>query len=155
YAPAFLGPDFDMRSANLWEHVRAMRDPGATRAPEVARAPEGHAAGSGAERAQAALMEDAVAALKPQVKGQTAIYVVGIAGWAEQDVFIKELNGAIEAVGKSLPIDGHVLRLVNNGSTALRTPAATPENFAAAIHNVASVMDRDEDILLLFMTSHG
>jgi hypothetical protein len=48
-----------------------------------------------------------------------------------------------------------VLRLVNGPDTAKGTPLATRENIAAAARAVADVMDKDDDILILFMTSHG
>src|SRR5207244_1622355 len=34
-------------------------------------------------------------------------------------------------------------------------PWASRQNFAAAVHAVAKVMDKDEDVLILFITSHG
>jgi hypothetical protein len=34
-------------------------------------------------------------------------------------------------------------------------PLASRRNLGAAVHALAAVMDRDEDVLVLFMTSHG
>ena len=48
----------------------------------------------------------ALARLAPQVPGETDIYAIGVAGWAEQDVFVKELEGALGAIGKVLPVHG-------------------------------------------------
>jgi hypothetical protein len=50
---------------------------------------------------------------------------------------------------------GHVVRLVNNPLSILDTPIASRTSLQAALDRVASVMDRDEDVLVLFMTSHG
>ncbi len=105
--------------------------------------------------AQAALLKSAVARLAPQRTGVTDLYTIGVAGWADQDVFVKELNGTLASLTKVLPVNGRVLRLVNGPDTAKRTPLATRENIAAAARAVADVMDKDEDILVLFMTSHG
>ena len=58
--------------------------------------------GARVELAQPALMDEAIARLAPQVPGETDVYAIGIAGWAEQDVFIKELEGALAAFGKML-----------------------------------------------------
>jgi len=53
-----------------------------------------------------------------------------------------------------LPVDGRVVRLVN-GDTNRTTPLATRDNLAAAVRAVGQVMAKDEDILIVFMTSHG
>ena len=103
---------------------------------------------------QAALLKKQIAALPPQKQGVTDIYVVGVAGWAEQDVFRNELAGALTALGKALPLRGTV-RLINNPDTAKTIPLASRPNFAAAVRALAGVMDREEDVLLIFMTSHG
>ena len=70
-------------------------------------------------------------------------------------MFVKELDGTLASLTKVLPVDGRMLRLVNGPDTAKGTPLATRDNIAAAARAVAEVMDKDEDILILFMTSHG
>ena len=104
---------------------------------------------------QAALMQQQIAGLAPQKKGATDIYAIGIAGWATQDVFRNELAGALAATGKALPLNGGTVRLINSRETADRIPLASRRNFAAAVRAVAAVMDKQEDVLFLFMTSHG
>jgi hypothetical protein len=103
---------------------------------------------------QDALMQQQVASLKPQTGGVTDIYAIGIAGWATQDVFSRELAGALAATEKVLPVSG-TLRLINSPETFQTMPLASRRNFAAAVHAIAGVMDKDEDVLFLFMTSHG
>jgi hypothetical protein len=103
---------------------------------------------------QQSLLLQQISALPPQQPGTTDIYAVGLAGWADQDVFPKELNGALASINAVLPLRGTV-RLVNQVETAKTIPLASRQNFAAAVHDVAQVMDKDEDILILFMTSHG
>jgi Peptidase C13 family len=108
-----------------------------------------------AQLSQSELLRAEVSALAPQKKGVIDIYAIGIAGWADQDVFIKELDGALAAIGRVLPIERHVLRLINNRATQDAAPLATQHNFAAAVHAIGAVMDKNEDVLLLLMTSHG
>jgi hypothetical protein len=103
---------------------------------------------------QAALLKKQVAALPPQQPGVTDIYVIGVAGWASEDVFRNELAGALGVLGKALPLSGAV-RLINSAETAKTVPLASRPNIAAAVSGVADVMDREEDVLLVFMTSHG
>jgi hypothetical protein len=147
HQPVFRAYDFDVRTANLWELARTLLQPEQPPPRRVDRART--------EFAQPALMDAAIEGLKPQERGQTDVFAIGIAGYAEQDVFIKELDGALAGLAKVLPVRERTLRLVNHVDTAEHTPAAIRANFAAAVRAIARKMDRDEDVLLLFMTSHG
>ena len=108
-----------------------------------------------ADAQQRTLLTSAVGRLEPQRKGITDLYAIGVAGFADEDVFIKELDGAIASLTKVLPIDGRVVRLVNRADTMRKIPLATRDNIAAAVRGVGEVMDKAEDVLFLFMTSHG
>jgi Peptidase C13 family len=103
---------------------------------------------------QASLLKKQVAALSPQKPGVTDVYVIGVAGWASEDVFRNELAGALGVLGKALPLSGAV-RLINSAETAAAVPLASRPNMAAAVRAVGRIMDRQEDVLLIFMTSHG
>jgi hypothetical protein len=140
-APAFVPPNFDVRAANLWEYLFAKY--GAER--EVAQL----------EDKQADLLNAEVASLAAPHKGTANIYAIGLAGWADQDVFVKELNGALASIGTVLPIKDRTLRLINNRETVSSVPLASPKNLSAAVHAIGRTMDKDKDVLLIFMTSHG
>lgn len=105
--------------------------------------------------AQTELLKQQIARLVPQRKGVTDIYAIGLAGWATQDVFLKEVNGALAATGKALPLEGGIVRLINSPDTIKTHPLASRQNFAAAVRAVGEIMDKQEDVLFLFMTSHG
>ena len=101
--PAFVSQGAHDSPPNSWTYVRGLigsssKDDAETRRVDGARV----------ELAQPALMDEAIARLAPQVPGQTDVYAIGIAGWAEQDVFIKELEGALAAFGKILPLQDRV-----------------------------------------------
>ncbi len=149
HAPVFVGRNFDIHSANGWEALHANM---ATRAANT-----GDAQGETArfDQAQRSLQQAEIAGLAPPTKGATNVYAIGMAGWAGQDVFLKELDGGLAALGEILPIRGHTLRLVNQGGTIETLPLATPRNFAAAVHAVGETMNKNEDVLLVLMTSHG
>src|SRR5262245_34120897 len=149
HTPVFVGADFEARNANWWEYahaeIQARRERNAD--PDI-----------GAVRLQnlqPALLQAAAARLARQRKGTTDVYAIGIASWSEQDVSVKEVDGALAALDRSLPIKDRTLRLVNNPGTVETVPLASRRNFAAAVHATAEAMDKNEDILLLFMTSHG
>jgi Peptidase C13 family len=109
----------------------------------------------GFEQAQRSLLKTELARLKPHNKDTANIYVLGIAGWADQDVFLKELDGALASISKVLPIRGHWVRLVNHRQTLKSLPLANQNNFAAAVHALGERLDKQADIFLLVMTSHG
>jgi hypothetical protein len=149
HAPVFLPPDFDARTANWWEVLYAFHQD---------KNGKPHIAGADLDKvvqAQPALMRAEIASLAPQRKGITDVYALGIAGWADQDVFLKELDGGLQAIASVLPIKDRTIRLVNNRDTLANIPVADFENFAAAVHGIGNVMDKDEDVLVLLMTSHG
>jgi hypothetical protein len=149
HAPVFLPPHFDARSANWWEVLYALHQ---GHSGEAEAEP---AALAKLEKAQAALLKQQIAALAPPRPGVTSVYALGIAGWATQDVFIKELDGGLAVLGGVLPIKDHIVRLINNPATLETVPLADPQNFKAAVHGIAQVMNKDSDIFVLVMTSHG
>jgi hypothetical protein len=149
HTPVFAGPGFDASNANWWEYARAAQ------AARRERNADPDIASARLQNLQPALLQAAFARLAPQGKGVTDVYALAIAGWAEQDVFVKEVDGALAALERSLPISGRSLRLINNAETVEAVPLASRRNFAAAVQAVGQVMNKSEDVLLLFMTSHG
>ena len=145
HAPVFVARDFDIRTANLWETLSA----------QFAALKKDGGGSPDFEQSQRSLLQAEVASLSPPTKGTTNIYALGIAGWADQDVFLKELDGGLAALGGVLPIRGHAVRLVNHRETLESLPLANQRNFAAAVHALGEIMDKDADVLLLLMTSHG
>jgi hypothetical protein len=153
HEPIFRSRDFDIRSANMWEYIPVIWRGDVNK--EARRTVAGPAEAARVERSQPALLEDQASSLSAQRPGVTDIYVVGVAGWADQQVFRKELDGALDAFSRSFGTQGRTLKLVNDLDTVATSPIATRQNFAAAVRSVARVMDKQEDILLLFLTSHG
>jgi hypothetical protein len=150
HVPVFVPPDFDPRNANWWETVYA-----AGRAEGKPRIGQGGVSTAQIEKMQPRLLQEQFARLTPSRQGETEIYALAIAGWADQDVFVKELDGALEAIGSVLPIKGRTVRLINRRDTVNTIPLANASNFSAAVHAIAAVMDKDNDVFVLVMTSHG
>jgi peptidase C13-like protein len=150
HTPVFVPPDFDPRNANWWETVYA-----AHRAEGKPRTGQGAGQIAQIEKAQPRLLQEQLTHLAPSRQGETEIYSLAVAGWADQDVFVKELDGALEAIGSVLPIKGRTVRLINRRDTVNTIPLANVSNFGAAVHAIAAVMDKDNDVFILVMTSHG
>jgi hypothetical protein len=148
HAPVFIPRDFSIDNANWWEILHAQK------LAREQKGGSGEAEAAPLEQAQRALLQAQVGNLAPSTKGATGVYAIGIAGWAE-DVFLKELDGGLAAMSNVLPIRGRALRLVNNRETLQSLPLAEGRNFAAAVQAIGKMMNKDDDVLLLLMTSHG
>jgi riboflavin transporter FmnP len=105
--------------------------------------------------AQPRLLGQALAALKPERRGVTDLYFLGFAGTATQDVFLKEARAARQLFDKRFDTQGRSLLLVNNPATVARMPVASVTNLRRALAGIARKMNVDEDVLFLFLTSHG
>ncbi len=152
HQPVFYGQDFQRETANFWEYGRAMLQAEAP-ASEPDRKSQTDLARQ--ELAQPFLVDAMASQLMPERPGQTDVYVLGVAGWAKQNVFLREVTGSLDVIDRSLAVEGRVALLINNPQSALEVPIANRQNFAAMVRAIGSRMNKSEDVLLLFMTSHG
>lgn len=105
--------------------------------------------------AQPALLERWAGGLSPHRPGLADLYFVGFGSYASQDVFMKEVAFVRRLFDESFDTSGRSVSLVNNVQTVGRVPLANPSNLRLMLGSVASRMDIDEDVLFLFLTSHG
>jgi hypothetical protein len=104
---------------------------------------------------QPKLLRQQLAALKPGKRGVIDLYFIGVAAYAGQDVFMKEVHSVKRLFDERFGTAGHSVMLINNPTTVSESPIASSTSLGLALKRVAEVMDRDEDILFLFITSHG
>ena len=104
---------------------------------------------------QPELLARELAALQPQRAGVTEIFFIGMAGHGYQDVFKKEVDAVTELMRERFDAKGHTIRLINNRHSVATTPIASVTSLTASLKRAAAVMDVEEDILVLFLTSHG
>jgi hypothetical protein len=100
----------------------------------------------------------ALGALAPQRPGVSDLYVVGFAGDGGDPVFRNEVLYLRDLFARRFDSAGHTLALVNapdNLGDARYAPLATYDNLYDGLARVGALMDRDEDILLLFASTHG
>lgn len=105
--------------------------------------------------AQPSMLADAFDGLAKQRPGVVDLYFIGFAGYAPQDVFLKETNYVRALFDRRFDTHERSLVLSNNSKTTGRYPIASASNLARALQHVGTVMDPDEDVLFLFLTSHG
>jgi hypothetical protein len=106
---------------------------------------------------QRVLIDSALTTLAPQRPGVPDLYVVGFGGDSNEDVFRNETVYLDTLMSERFGARGRVLTLINHSDSLIRTPRplATLENLRAALAGVGRTMDREQDVLLLFMTMHG
>jgi hypothetical protein len=104
------------------------------------------------ERAQ---IDDAVAAMNPGLDSSPAMYFVGFAGVAEEQVFAEEIKLAARIVDERFGTSGHQLLLINDRRDIDTYPIATASGLAYALKAIAAKMNPDRDILFLAISSHG
>ena len=113
------------------------------------------AAGESLLYSQPEVLARTLEAVLPRRPGRPNLYLVSVAGYAEQDVFMREVVSIDTLFGERFGTAGRSIKLINSRATLSDTPLATRTSLAQALNKVGSVMDRDEDILFLFLTSHG
>lgn len=104
---------------------------------------------------QPALLEAALARLKPQTPGQIDLYVVAFAGDAQENVFRNEAEYVEQLFGRRFGAAGRVLVLQNNAATIATRPLANWTNLQRSLDAIAKTIDPSEDVLLLYLTTHG
>lgn len=104
---------------------------------------------------QPKLLEQRLHSLQMQRPGTIDLYALTFAPYAHEDVFRRESQMVSDVLTARFDTAGRSLQLVNHVDSVGDWPWATPLNLKRAIERVAALMDRDEDILFIHLTSHG
>jgi hypothetical protein len=123
--------------------------------PSDPAGPSVSVADEAAFHAQPALIEASLAALRPGRAGVPDVYFVGFGGYAQEDVFMKEVNVIGELFRSRFDAEGRSVALINNPRTAREVPVASATNLARVLAHIGGIMNRDEDVLVLYLTTHG
>lgn len=105
--------------------------------------------------AQPRLLQKALAGLTPRVPNTPNLYVVAFAGDGSEDVFHNEADYSAQLFAQRFGATTHTLVLENHPSTLTTRPLASWSNLESALDGIAQRMRPDQDILLLYLTSHG
>lgn len=103
---------------------------------------------------QAQLMADALRNLQPQRPGQQDVYMITAALWGDP-VFEREATQAEAIMRPHFGAEGRSIVLTEGAGGTRTYPIATPNNIAAAIGQVGSIIDPNEDLVVIFITTHG
>ena len=105
--------------------------------------------------AQTKLVQQALDTTLPERAGVADLYFIGLAGASYQDVFMNEVQFTQKLFDQSFDTDLRSILLINNKKTINSAPLANMHNLAATLDGMAKKMNKDEDILFLFLSSHG
>jgi len=93
--------------------------------------------------------------LLPERAGLIDLYFLGLAGYADEDVFMNEVILAKQLFDDQFDTRERSLLLINNDETVEDLPLANAHNLKSAVIALAETMNPAEDILFLMLTSHG
>jgi hypothetical protein len=93
--------------------------------------------------------------LAPQRPGVIDLYFLGFAGDGAQQIFSREVKFAAVTLANRFDLEGHTALLINNEAESETAPLATLEALKRTLQALATHMDVDEDVLFLFLSSHG
>lgn len=100
-------------------------------------------------------MARALAGLLPQRKGVVDAYVVAIA-LDSDPVFGREVREAGKVLARRYDAVGRTIVLAGtDGSAPSDLPRGSPDHLSLALARIAEVFDPQEDVLVLYTTSHG
>ncbi len=105
--------------------------------------------------AQPRMVHQALAALTPRVAGKPNLYLLTFAGDGSEDVFRNEAEYAARLFAQRFGASAHTLVLENNPASLTTHPLASWSNLELALDGLSKRMHPDQDILMLYATSHG
>lgn len=151
-----LGPFFVIESTRYWYpdyEALAAQSGTEQEARETSREVRGSA--EALMYAQPDLVDHALQALRPGEPGMVDAFLVAFGGDANEDVFRNEVLYAERLFAQRFGMQARTLVLLNHPDTTGERPLATLSNLRRALAGLAARMQRDEDLLVLFATTHG
>jgi hypothetical protein len=93
--------------------------------------------------------------LEAERPGVADLYLVAAGFYAGEDVFMKEVRMIADLFSQRFDAAGRTVLLVNNPKTLHEYPIASLTSLREALAQVGSTMNTAEDILVLYVSSHG
>jgi len=101
------------------------------------------------------LLETAIGNVLPTEKDKINLYFVGVGGDGKQDVFYKEVSTVQTIFDHSFDTAQRSVILANNLKSIDEAALATTQSLTEVLQGLDQKMDVENDILFLFLTSHG
>jgi hypothetical protein len=104
---------------------------------------------------QAELLTRAMADVAPGEPGRRDLFFVAFGAFGAEDVFRREVVQVSRIMAERFGTGPRTVQLINNVASVTRRPLANLPNLRYVLNSLAARMQRDEDVLVLFLTSHG
>jgi len=101
------------------------------------------------------LMQKSFEGMSGSKRRITDIYSITFAPYRYQDVFMREAKFVTDSFIHILGIENRNVTLINNEETIFDLPLASTTNLGNSLKTIASLMQTKEDVLFLYITSHG
>ena len=101
------------------------------------------------------VLSAALTPLLPPRDDRAEYYFLGMAPYAAQDVFKREITAVKALFDDRFGTVGRSLALINHRDTIGDIPLASMSNLDVALRHLGKLMRADRDVLVLFVTSHG
>lgn len=104
---------------------------------------------------QGELLDNELSKVAHETAGVSDLYFIGFAGNGNESVFQSEAEFAASVIDKKYGTPERAVVLSNDADNLLTKPLANSYNLYEAIGHFGEKMDVAEDILFVFLTSHG
>ena len=104
---------------------------------------------------QPRLLSQTLGAVARHRRGVTDLYFVGFAPYAREDVFMQETEVIRELMDQRFDTRDRSVLLVNNDRALRKYPLATVTNLRATLQRIRRRIDPNEDVVMIYLTSHG
>lgn len=105
--------------------------------------------------AQPALLEEKLKHIAPSREGQADLFAIVAGGYGYQEIFKREVSFVAETLAAKFDAGERTLALLNNPATTTEMPLAILPNIARAAKEMALKAEPENDVLLVFLSSHG
>jgi hypothetical protein len=102
-----------------------------------------------------AMVEQQLTQISPGVAGTKEAFLLVIAGYDQPAVFSNEMKLAAKQLGKAFNAESRTLMLSNSTQDAESISQVTPFRLQKAIDKFSQKMNSDEDLLVVYIASHG
>lgn len=104
---------------------------------------------------QPQLLQRQLVALRAGPGAGIQLYFLGVAGYAGQDVFMKEVRYVRAMFDRRFGTAGRSLLLINNPQSVRETPIASVSSLQMSLNRIGELMNQRRDVLFLYLSSHG
>ena len=113
------------------------------------------ACGQGDAQVQRELIDAQIARFPEESASTARVFFLGFAGYGEERVFAEEIKLAAQVVGEKYGSTDRTVLLLNDRRDLETYPLASASSLRYSMNALSRVMNRDEDILFLVLSSHG